>query len=255
MAVLAVSRICSGVGGTLLNRSTSTVSASLALPAAVSDAFQRRASSGSAVRATRPSLSSDATGINDSGEIVGTTSLLVNGKIYPLPGFRAESINNSGQVAGFFDGNGYGYLWTPSSPNGTSGSYVTFPFLASQVNNLGQVVGSPYNDGGAIESAALFSILTGVQILPPPSGVSVVLAANSINNLGQVVGLVAYFSGPYLWDSTHGTQYLTDPTRFTILNSSGWSLGQVLGINDYGQIVGCGTNPNGVGRAFLLTPQ
>src|SRR5579862_9281936 len=93
-------------------------------------------------------IGTSALAINDSGEIAGATSLLVNGKIYSLPGFRAESINNNGQVAGFFDGNGNGYLWTPSSPNGTSGSYVTFPFFASQVNNLGQVVGNPYNNGG-----------------------------------------------------------------------------------------------------------
>jgi len=39
------------------------------------------------------------------------------------------------------------------------------------------------------------------------------------------------------------------------LNGSGWNLVSALGINDYGQIVGCGTNPSGVGRTFLLTPQ
>src|SRR5579862_334703 len=37
--------------------------------------------------------------INDAGEIAGSTSLLVNGKLHPLPGVRAVSINKSGQVA------------------------------------------------------------------------------------------------------------------------------------------------------------
>ncbi|HLK55432.1 MAG TPA: hypothetical protein VKU00_02650, partial [Chthonomonadaceae bacterium] len=127
-----------------------------------------------------------ANAINDSGEMVGGTTLLVNGNIYSLPGGSAVSINKSGQVAGWLDGTGTtGYLWTPSSPNGTSGSYVTFSFDASQVNDLGQVVGGPYYQSVI---ADLFSISTGVQVLlspPPNSGAT---SANSINNLGQVVG-------------------------------------------------------------------
>jgi probable HAF family extracellular repeat protein len=39
-----------------------------------------------------------------------------------------------------------------------------------------------------------------------------------------------------------------------ILPTSGWTLNYACDINDLGQIVGYGTNPNGVTHAFLLTP-
>lgn len=190
--------------------------------------------------------------INDSGEIAGSTSLLLNGSIYPLPGVRAVSINNSGQVAGWLDGNGNGYLWTPSSPNGTTGTYVTFPFPAAQVSNAGQVVGRPYYSGGIV---ALFSTSNGVQDLSAPAGPGQMAAGNSINDLGQVVGIVTAGMGPFVWDSAHGVRYLTDPTSFTILNGAGWTPTLVTGINNSGQIVGGGASPSGAVDTFLLTPQ
>jgi len=193
--------------------------------------------------------------INDAEEIVGGTSLFANGQTYPLPGVQATSINKSGQVAGIFDSNATtGYLWTPSTPNGTTGSYVTFPFYPSQVNDLGQVIGFPVSLG-ARTNPALFSTSGGTQYLTPQGTYG---NANGINNLTQVVGDINMPNGQteaYIWDSTHGLRYLNDTTQFTIVNGAGWNLVWAWGINDFGQIVGFGFNPAGAERYFLLTPQ
>jgi probable HAF family extracellular repeat protein len=77
--------------------------------------------------------------------------------------------------------------------------------------------------------------------------------ANGINDNGQVVG----------WSDTpgnaHRRAFLYSGGKTTDLNNliapaSGWTLEEAAAINDQGQIAGSGTNPQGRGRAFLLTP-
>jgi uncharacterized membrane protein len=198
--------------------------------------------------------SAPSSAINDAGEIVGGTSLFVNGQTYPLPGVQATSINQTGQVVGMFSNTATtGYLWTPSTPNGTTGSYVTFPFYPSQINDLGQVVGFPVSLGISNGPPAFFSTSGGTQFLAPTYG-----NANGINNLTQIVGDIDLQTGAgaaSVWDSTHGLRYLNDTTQFTIVNGAGWNLIWAWGINDFGQIVGFGFNPAGAERYFLLTPQ
>jgi uncharacterized membrane protein len=187
-----------------------------------------------------------ANAINDAGEIVGTFGLWVNGNIYPLPGppslWPPMSINNSGQVTGFLGSYSTGYLWTPSAPNGTTGTSITLPFNGSQVNNLGDVVGMPWWEGN---TAALYTPSSGVQYLAAVN-------ASGINNLGQVVG---HATGAYIWDSVHGVRNLQDTTQFTLNGAAGWQFWSANFINDKGQIVGVGWNPAGARRIWLLTPQ
>src|SRR5262249_11349856 len=142
-----------------------------------------------------------------------------------------------------------GYLWTPNTANGTSGTYVTFPFTGSQVNALGQVAGVPLATQGTGPSA-LYTSSGGTQYIVPPGTGS---GASGINGTGQVVGAAS--SGACLWNMTNGIRFLNDTTKFTILNGAGWNLVWAEGINDHGQIVGWGYNPAGSQRFYLLTPQ
>lgn len=194
-----------------------------------------------------------AFGLNDTGQAVGEAFATVdypflwsNGTAYNLApqtgGLRATGINRNGQVTGLNADFATGFLWTPNLANGTTGTSLRLPFAAAAINDLGQVAGPPSTIAG---QAAVYTGAGGVQYLNAAN-------ASGINNLTQVVG--AGQNGAYLWDSAHGLRYLNDPLWFTINNASGWSFQQAESINDYGQIVGWGTNAAGVRRIFLLTP-
>jgi hypothetical protein len=182
-----------------------------------------------------------ARSINDAGEVVGDFGLWANGMVYPLPGFTAASINKSGQVAGFIsESPNTGYLWTPTTATGTTGTYVTFPFLSSQVNDFGEVAGA------YLGPSAIFTIAGDTQYI----STSTSSGATCVNSFGQVVGYDA--AGAFIWDSANGIRHLN---TFTIVNGAGWNLTVAEGINDYGQIVGYGKNAAGALRDFLFTPQ
>ena len=69
-----------------------------------------------------------------------------------------------------------------------------------------------------------------------------------INNSGTIVGF-SNATGPLVWDSVNGLspiQPLLDNT------ANGWTLETAVGINDAGQIVGWGTNPDGFDEGFVL---
>jgi probable HAF family extracellular repeat protein len=109
-----------------------------------------------------------AAGINDSGEVVGTVGMAAflysGGKMIDLgslPGgggsIGADAINSSGQVvgsSGMSSGLSHAFLWTPTTPNGTSGTMVDLNTLisatkvtlevASGINDQGQIVGTDY---------------------------------------------------------------------------------------------------------------
>ncbi|HEV3258044.1 MAG TPA: hypothetical protein VG013_14260, partial [Gemmataceae bacterium] len=79
--------------------------------------------------------------------------------------------------------------------------------------------------------------------------------AVGINNAGQVVG----YSYPAGSGSDFFHAFLSDGSTMTDLNDlipsdSGWVLRFAEAINDAGQIVGYGANPDGLSHAFLLTP-
>ena len=186
--------------------------------------------------------------INDAGEVVGAANggpfLWVNGTSYLLPvpyGGTAVAINKSGQIVGLWLSGGY--LWTPSTPNGTSGTYIQLPFYPNPngINDLGQVVGFYSSD-------ELLYTGSGVVDLGAPAYGSSQDSAG-INNKTQVAW------SHYLWDSTNGLRDLNNASQFTLVNGSGWIVHSANGINDYGQIVGWGTNAAGQQRIFLLTPQ
>ncbi|MCX7424221.1 MAG: PEP-CTERM sorting domain-containing protein [Planctomycetia bacterium] len=72
--------------------------------------------------------------------------------------------------------------------------------------------------------------------------------ARAINNLGEVVGEVGFGlneTRAFIWDAENGMRPL---------ESAQGTLRGAYDINDAGQIVGLGRNPDGQDRAFLLTP-
>jgi probable HAF family extracellular repeat protein len=247
------------------------------------------------------------TGINRSGEVSGSVvassldqASLWNGTNWlalgNLPGgvySDAYGINDYGQVVGYSQINNNtenlpnAFLWTPSSPNSTSGSIINLgSFLspgdstAVAINNQGWVTGNaavPLSQpiGGIIgvDHAFLWKPssangTTGTMIdlgtLDPKAlgglGQSWGLA---INRSGVVVGLSNPTSATQqdprtdavIWQpGSNGTYALSDLNNL-IPSGSGWTLFRADAINDSGQIVVEAQNSSLSGLyALLLTP-
>ena len=218
---------------------------------------------------------SEAHGINDSNQVVGVANrsdgtpfgflAFLNGgglvDISPEPGAYsfAESVNNYGQVTGANGSQGQmatAYLWTPDSPNGTSGTRITLTGLAEDrsshgyaINDLGQVAGVA-RDASDRQQATLWDGLNPVQGLSVPGADPYAWA---INNNTQIVGHYMDVGGSraFIWDYVSGG---LDLGSLIEPRDSGWRLSSARGINDNGQIVGYGTNPAGEQKAFILIP-
>jgi probable HAF family extracellular repeat protein len=231
------------------------------------------------------------TGINNSGEITGDTGAeasLWNGnkwiQLGILPGgtySAALGINDYGQVVGY-SANGntnffHGFLWTPSSPNSTSGSMIDLGTLfstpgggswGSAVNSQGWVTGrsDDMNASGAghafvwvpssTNGTAGSMIDLGTVAVNPSAGLSQ-SEGNAINGSGVVVGdanragatsqnqIVAVVWQP----GTNGSYSISDLNNL-IPSGTGWTLTRADAVNDQGQIV----VETAQGHALLLTP-
>jgi probable HAF family extracellular repeat protein len=183
-----------------------------------------------------------AYGINDSGEVVGSSVLnggaflYANGNLINIGSGTAYGINNSGEVAAI----------------GTSGLYT---YLNGQVTNLNSAVPNAssvagINGSGAIAGNAASGFLYVNGVLTVISGLGGAYNdVTGLNDLGQVVGC----SGS---SKTNTDAYLYSNGVATDLNSllpsnSGWDLTCASGINDSGQIIGTGTF-DGQTAGFLL---
>jgi probable HAF family extracellular repeat protein len=190
--------------------------------------------------------SSGASGINDTGQIVGSSSggsssiasaafLYSGGRMIDLGHLGGSSVqensgasglNNLGQVVGGSSTGSatHAFLWIPTTANGTSGTMIDLGSLslfgasgnstAYGINSAGQVVGESY------------SVTTG----PPHAFVWTPSTANGAS--GTLIDLN------------------------TLIGSSTIVLENATGINDQGQIVGYGTykSNSSYEHAFLLTP-
>jgi probable HAF family extracellular repeat protein len=151
-------------------------------------------------------------------------------------GFGINSaINASGQLTWF---NGTAILWTPTTPNGTSGTTTDLGLLGgtsysfgAAINASGQVMGGFSNDGGISGHGVVWTPNT-------PNGTSGTVQEYSsgknisglaINDSGQLTGqLVVNGYYPFMYDGTVHDLGLLGTGDF------GWG----NGINNYGQVAG-----------------
>lgn len=222
---------------------------------------------------------SEAQSINDNGEIVGradgwTTCLfdpadptnnISLGSLSRNAGV-ACSINNEGLIVGWggvglssqhaclFDPTGNGNNVDLDPLSGES-----MPSGAWSINESSKIVGyyTDFSDYIGFSHACIFDVTGNGNNIDlgtldgNPSNGSV---AYSINDRGQIVGTARTSSGEWhaclfnLEGSPVDLNTLIDP-------SSGWTLNCANCINNNGWIVGEGINPDGYGRAFLLTPE
>jgi probable HAF family extracellular repeat protein len=217
-------------------------------------------------------------GMNDIGQVVGRSSLHQVGPLhaflYSGPGARkggqmfdlgvgaAWGINALGQVAGSQqpDGSHYSnpYVWTPSVPNGTTGSFTILRQSqghAYAINASGQVVGDYSDSSGGGTFLWTPSIPNGTTgtFLDLGSLVGGGSSAFAINASGQVVGSSQMADGTghaflYSGEVMVDLNVLLDP-----ITGAGWVLESATGINAAGQIVGWGSH-NGQETTYLLTP-
>ena len=220
------------------------------------------------------SVKSRGVGINDAGQVVVNTEnsngsdprafILQNGvmtSLGSLPGGSgasyAHDINSSGQVVGNSSApTGGAFMWQ----NGVMTNLGSLPGASSSnalgINTAGQVVG--HSGGRAFMwQNGVMSDLGG----DAPTGGSLyggTLSAYDINNAGQVVGYGVSIDGDtdsnveraVLWQSGS----MIDLSTAGGVAGTGWILKNATAVNDLGQIVGYGTNPQGETHAFMLTP-
>jgi probable HAF family extracellular repeat protein len=222
---------------------------------------------------------SGGNGINDAGQVVGTsnygsipssnylhaflwTSAGGMEDLGTLPGGTfslGNAINGAGQIVGYsgFDSSsGYhAFVWTRSRGMQDLGALPGGTFSeAGAINDFGQIVGS--SDSGASPGpgntrAVLWtgSSIRDLGLLPGAS----YSFATSINNAGQIVGE----SGPRHKNSSRAVIWGKDghirDLNTLICRNAGWVLLSARAINAMGQIAEYGTI-NGQTHAFLGNP-
>jgi len=220
-----------------------------------------------------------ASGINDTGQIVGYPGLDNGGTFtaildplsagYPGAGAFTTSygINNSGQIVGRYvsEGSGYhgfldsgGTFTTIDDPlsnclpaNCAVGS-SPFNTVAQGINNSGQIVG--YYSDGSIYHGFLYSsgAFTNIDY---PSAASPGTFAEGINDAGQIVGYYFDGFGDYHGFLDSGGIFITVDDPLGVEGPSGGASTYAYGINNAGAIVGV-YRSSGIGgfHGFLATP-
>jgi len=199
------------------------------------------------------------TGINDPGVVIGGNGhafILVNGvyqDLGALPGgdwSSASGINQSGTVVGdssVASGNFRGFVWNPQSGMLELGTLGGLNSHATGINQSGEVIGHASLASGYEHAfSAVGAIMTDLGTLGGSS------YAYGINDSGTIVG--------YSWtpnsDHPHAFVYLNGmmiDLNSLIPSGAGWELLEAYGINNAGQIVGEGLL-NGQSHAFRLDP-
>lgn len=222
---------------------------------------------------------SSATGMNNSGQIVGQADLpdgRLRGFFYnsgvlqeiPTPASDytvAYAINNNGLIVGSMiplgstSQNAFTYDTQPFGPHPQFPQFPQFKDIgtlggnfaqAISVNDSGWIVGESSlpgpPDSGSLHAFLYQGSMMDLGTLPGDEYSS----ASHINALGQVVGWsapadFATYRG-FLWSNG-----LMQDLNTLIPANSGWQISFASGINDFGQIVGVGVR-NGQSHAVLL---
>lgn len=228
----------------------------------------------------------NATSINNSGQIVGTGSVFVAGNGFntqdsfqsqakllngtsvtnlgTLGGLTSapSAINNLGQTVGYADVvvgdttlNGRrAALWSETTVTNLAGDSIASS-TAFAINDLGQVAGySVFPSSGSLGlRATVWSENSTINLGTLGGDQSI---AFGINVLGQVVGSANSIDSNVLRATLWNDVTAIDLNSFLDINtSSAWLLTEAKDINDSGWIVGNAMNmTTGYTHAFLLTP-
>jgi len=172
---------------------------------------------------------SEATAINDFGQVVGISAIDNFTAYHAFLWTKADGIQDLGTLGGCFSS-------------------------ADAINDLGQVIGESTTscDSSPSEDPFLWTKAEGMQDLGPPPGVFGGLSA--INIFGEVVGTFCLqpcsgLEHAFIWTKETGWLGLNN----LIPKHSGWVLTVPYDINVWGQISGYGLI-NGEAHAFLLNP-
>ena len=210
-----------------------------------------------------------ANGVNDSGQVVGslyinsisnTHAFLYQGGVARDLGTLggsysfANAINALGQVAGYSVTNGaagqHAFLYSNNSMRDLDTLGGNFS-VAWGINNNGDVVGQAYTSNGSLHGFKWSNDSMQDLGTLQRNDSSV---AQGINDRGQIVGFSYTGSVPGYHAFLYSNGSMQDLNNLVALPASGWTLTQAYAINNAGQIVGYGTNPQGQIRAFLLKP-
>jgi probable HAF family extracellular repeat protein len=173
--------------------------------------------------------------------------------IYP-PGAsdsQATGINDTGQAVGTFGTGDGGSLAFVTGPNGTNiatlGTLGGKSAGASDINNAGQVVGSSTTTAGDTHAFITGPNGVGLRDLGTLGGSS--SFASGINVIGQVVGSSTTTTG-----DSHA--FITGPNGVGMidLGTLGGNNSSASGINDAGQVVGQSDVIGGQAHAFITGP-
>jgi len=159
------------------------------------------------------------------------------------------AINDRGQVTGTSwiadDAEYHAFLYSDGVmiDLGTLGGTLS---EGQAINNRGQVTGHAFLPGVPVGHAFLYSDGVTTDLGTLGGSLSV---GHAINNRGQVTG-ESRIPGDAEWHA-----FLYSDGVMTDIHPAGWlQSSRAFGINDQGQIVGWGTNPDGHIHAFRLDP-
>ncbi len=231
---------------------------------------------------------SEGQGINSSGQVTGTADAGTflwspttpngsSGAMYDLgtlPGGTGSSsgyaINASGQITGYSSSatsNEHAMLWSPTSPNGSSGTMSDLGTLSGTdlslgygINSRGQVAGQSFTSTGRINARPFLwnpaapngssGTIYDLGTLGGTNG-----AADAINTYGEVVGYSYNAFGvprAFLWSPT--TPNGTSGTMQDLGTLGGFYGGTAYGINSSGQVTGTADAGAEDYHAFLWSP-
>ncbi len=220
-------------------------------------------------------VSSEAFGLNNSGQTVGDSQnatddhrpvLFDNGAVKDLNvsvaqnsnGFRtAYAINDAGQVAGRTDTDqGAIHAFLLASPGGDLKDIGTLGGSNSEalaINKSGEVVGDAETGGGAPH--AFLYRKGSTRDLGTLSGFDTASYGRSINNQGEVVGESDSADQKRAFVYSNGQMLELDKLATNLADAGFTSLDVAYGINSRGWIVGYGTAADGRTVAFLAVPE